>query len=63
MRCIDRQAHLFWENPIIDAKINDLMAILTKSGKAKAKLVMSGDSKDSRRFFSITKKEAGEGTQ
>ena len=39
------------------------MDTLTKSGKAEAKLIMSGDSKDSRRFFSITKKEAEEGTK
>jgi len=48
IKCIDRKAHMFWENPVIDAKINDLMDKLTKSGKAEAKLVMSGDSKDSR---------------
>jgi hypothetical protein len=24
--CIDRKAHLFWENPIIDAKIGELKA-------------------------------------
>ena len=52
-KCIDRKAHLFWENPTIDAKINDLMAILSNSGKASAKLVMTGDSKDSRQFFFI----------
>ena len=54
---------MFWENPTIDAKKNDLMAILSNSGKAQAKLVMTGDSKDSLRFFSIKKKEAEEGTQ
>ena len=50
-KCIDRKAHLFWENPTIDAKMNDLMATLSNSGKASAKLVMTGDSKDSRQFF------------
>ena len=39
------------------------MATLSNSGKAQAKLVMTGDSKDSRRFFSIKKKKAEEGTQ
>ena len=63
IKCIDRKAHMFWENPVIDAKINDLMETLTKSGKAEAKLVMSGDSKDSRRFFAIAKREAEEGTK
>ena len=63
IKCIDRKPHLFWENPTIDAKINDLMAILSNSGKAQVKLVMTGDSKDSHRFFSIKKKEAEEGTQ
>ena len=32
-KCIDRKAHLFWENPVIDAKINDLMSTLSNSGK------------------------------
>ena len=61
IKCIDRKAHLFWENPIIDAKIGELMATLSNSGRAQAKLVMSGDSKDSRRFFGIKKREAEEG--
>ena len=26
IKCIDRKAHLFWENPIIDAKIGELKA-------------------------------------
>ena len=38
------------------------MATLSNSGKAQAELVMTGDSKGSRRFFSIKKKEAEEGT-
>ena len=51
-------------NPTIDAKINDLMATLSNSGKASAKLVMTGDSKDSCQFFLIKKKnETEEGTQ
>jgi hypothetical protein len=33
-----------------DAKINALMNTLSHSGKAAARLVMTGDSKDSRRF-------------
>ena len=44
-KCIDRKAHLFWENPVIDAKINDLMSTLSKSGKAAARLVMTVDCK------------------
>ena len=62
-KCIDRKDHLFLENPTIDAKINDLMATISNSGKASAKLVMTGDSKDSRQFFLIKKKELEEGTQ
>ena len=61
IKCIDRKARLFWENPIIDAKIGELMATLSNSGRAQARLVMSGDSKDSRRFFGIKKREAEEG--
>ena len=56
-KCIDRKGHLFWENPVIDAKINDLMSTLSNSGKAAARLVMTGDSKDSRRFFLVKKNE------
>jgi hypothetical protein len=39
IKYIDRKAHLFWENPTIDAKINELMHTLSFSGKAQAKLV------------------------
>ena len=49
-KCIDRKAHLFWEIPVIDAKINDLMNTLSNSGKAAAKLVMTGDSKPANSF-------------
>ena len=45
----------------IDAKINELMNTLSFSGKAQAKLVMSGDSKDSHRFYGIKRKEVEEG--
>ena len=48
-KCIDRKAHLFWEIPVIDAKINDLMTKLSYSGNAAAKLVLNGDNKDSRK--------------
>ena len=44
-RCIDRKAHLFWENPVIDAKINDLMSKPSNSGKATARLVMTETAK------------------
>ena len=60
-KCIDRKAHLFWEIPVIDAKINDLMTKLSYSGKAAAKLVLNGDNKDSRKFFIIKKKEEEKG--
>ena len=52
---IDRKAHLFWEIPTIDAKINELMSTLFTSGKAAARLQMAGDSKDARNFFIIKK--------
>ena len=60
-KCIDRKAHLFWEIPVIDAKITDLMNTLSNSGKAAARLVMTRDSKDSRKFFLIKKKEKQRG--
>ena len=36
-KCIDRKAHLFWEIPVIDAKITELMTTLSYSGKTAAK--------------------------
>ena len=47
-KCIDRKAHLFWEIPEIDAKIDELMTKLSYSGKAAARLTLNGDNKDSR---------------
>ena len=61
IKYINRKAHLFWENPTIDAKINELMHTLSFSGKAQARLVMSGDSKDSRCFYGIKRMEDKEG--
>ena len=58
---IDRKAHLFWEIPTINAKINELMNTLSNSGKAAARLQMTGDSKDARNFFIIKKKEQERG--
>ena len=60
-KCINRKAHFFWEIPVIDAKINDLMTKLSYSGKAAEKLVLNGDNKDSKKFFIITKKEEEKG--
>ena len=62
-KVIDHKAHLFWEIPVIDAKINDLMNTLSNTGKAAAKLVMTGESKDSRKFFTIKKKEEEKGVK
>jgi len=56
-KSIDRKAHLFWEIPVIDAKINALMSTLSNNGKAAARLHMTADSKDARKFFIIKKKE------
>ena len=39
------------------------MSTLSNSGKAAARLVMTDDNKDSRRFFLIKKKEMEQGTQ
>ena len=59
--CIDRKAHLFWEIATIDAKVKELMSILSHSGQASTKLIMTGDSKDARNFFIIKKKEQERG--
>ena len=39
-KCLDRKAHLFWEIPIIDAKVNELMDALSYSGDAAPRLVI-----------------------
>ena len=62
-QCIDRKAHLFWEIPVIDAKINELMSKFSDSSKATSRLIMTGDSKDGRQFFIIKKKEQEKGIQ
>ena len=62
-KCIDRKAHLFWENPVTDAKINELMSTLSNSGKGAARPVMTGDSRDARQFFLVKKKEQEKGIQ
>ena len=56
-RLLDREAHLFWEIQVIDAKVNELMDFLLHSGDAKKKLIMTGDTKDARTFFSVKKRE------
>ena len=40
---------------------NELMSTLSSSGKAAARLQMTGDSKDARNFFIIKKKEQERG--
>ena len=59
--CIDRKAHLFWEIATIDAKVKELMSILSHSGQASTKLIMTGDSKDAKHFFATKKKEQESG--
>ena len=55
--CIERKAHLFWEITAINAKVKELMSILSHSGKALSRLVMTGDSKDGKHFFATKKME------
>ena len=50
---MDRKAHLFWEIPVIDAKVNELMDALSFSGKAKFKLIMTGDVKDAKTLYTV----------
>ena len=52
-RLLDRKAHLFWEIPVIDAKVNKLMDYLSYSGDAKKKLVMTGDKKMQEHFYLV----------
>ena len=56
-RLLNTKAHLFWEIPVIDAKVNGLMDSLLYSGDAKKKLIMTGDTKDATTFFSVKKWE------
>ena len=57
-KLLDRKTHLFWEIPVIDAKINKLMCSLSYNGDAKKKLIMTGDTKDARTIFSVKKTRA-----
>ena len=57
-KALDRKAHLFWEIPAIDAKVCDFMESISISGDAKRKLIMTGDTKDARTFFSVKKRES-----
>ena len=47
----------FWEIPVIDAKVNELMDILSFSGDAKYKLCMPGETKNAEVFFAKKKPE------
>ena len=51
-KALDRKAHLFWEIPAIDAQVNTFMYSISISGDAKHKLIMTGDTKDARTYFS-----------
>ena len=50
-KCLDRKAHLFWVIPVVDAKVNELMDVLSFSGHAKYELSMPGETKDAKVFF------------
>ena len=52
-KAIDRNAHLFWEFPAIDSKINNFMDSISNSEEARRKLMMTADTKDAKTFFSI----------
>ena len=54
---LDRKAHLFWEIPAIDAKVTELMDSLSQSGNAKHRLIMTGNVKDAKTFFTVKKRE------
>ena len=54
-KCVDRKAHLFWEIPVIDEKVNELMQSLSFSGSAKYGLSMPGETKDAKKI--LCKKE------
>ena len=56
-KCLDRKAHMFWEIPAIDAKVNELMDGLSHIGDAATRLVMTGDSKDARIFFAVKQRK------
>ena len=54
---MDKKAHLFWEIPVIDEKVNELMQSLSFSGDAKYGLSMHVEIKDAKHFFAKKKHE------
>ena len=40
--CIDRKAHMFWEHPLLDKKIDKLLEALSNSGAKKKRETDSG---------------------
>ena len=60
---LDIKAHLFWEIPAIDAKVCDFMDSNSNSGDAKRKLIMTGDTKDAKTFFSVKKRKLEQNTK
>ena len=57
-KALDRKAHLFWEIPAIDAKVYNFMDSISISGDAKQKLVLRGDTKDAKTFYTVKKRKA-----
>ena len=52
-KALDSKAHLFFEIPAIDSKICTFMDSISSSGDARRKLVMTGDTKDAKTFYSV----------
>ena len=60
-KAIDRKAHMLWEIPRIDSKIDSFMESISTSGDAR-KLMMTADTKDAKAFYAINKRELEENT-
>ena len=54
---IDRKAHMFWEFPEHENQINEFMNSISASGEARKKILMTGDTKDAKNFYSAKKRE------
>ena len=52
-KALDRKAHLFWKFPDIVKRICEFVDYISISGNARRKIFMTGDTKDSKTFYSV----------
>ena len=59
---MDRRAHMFWETPQLDQKIDEFVDSQADSGDAKYKISMPSKIKDAKTLFDHKKQETDEKT-